>query len=85
MGTIKERSGKDIIEAEDIKKKWQEYKEKLYKKGLNDPDNHNDVITYLEPNIPESEVKWSLGSTTMRKASGDDGTPSELFEDLAKS
>ena len=85
MGTIKERSGKDIIEAEDIKKKWQEYKEKLYKKGLNDPDNHNDVITYLEPNIPESEVKWSLGSITMSKASGDDGTPSELFEDLAKS
>ena len=57
MGTIKERSGKYIIEAKDIKKKWQEYKEKLYKKGLNDPDNHNHVITYLEPNIPESEIK----------------------------
>ena len=57
MGTIKERSGTDLIEAEDIKKKWQAYKEKLYKKGLNDPDNHNDVITYLEPDIPESEIK----------------------------
>ena len=57
MGTIKERSGTDLIEAEDIKKKWQAYKEKLYQKGLNDPDNHNDVITYLEPDIPESEIK----------------------------
>ena len=85
MGTIKERSGTDLIEAEDIKKKWQAYKEKLYKKGLNDPDNHNDVITYLEPDIPESEIKWALGSITMSKASGDDETPSELFEDLAKS
>ena len=85
MGTIKERSGKDLIEAEDIKKRWQGYKEKLYKKDLNDPDNHNDVITYLEPDIPESEVKWALGSITMSKASGDDETPSELFEDLAKS
>ena len=84
MGTIKERSGTDLIEAEDIKKKWQAYKEKLYKKGLNDPDNHNDVITYLEPDIPESEIKWALGSITMSKASGDE-TPSELFEDLAKS
>ena len=85
MGTIKERSGTDLIEAEDIKKRWQGYKEKLYKKDLNDPDNHNDVITYLEPDIPESEVKWALGSITMSKASGDDETPSELFEDLAKS
>ena len=85
MGTIKERSGTDLIEAEDIKKKWQAYKEKLYQKGLNDPDNHNDVITYLEPDIPESEIKWALGSITMSKASGDDETPSELFEDLAKS
>ena len=85
MGTIKERSGTDLIEAEDLKKKWQAYKEKLYKKGLNDPDNHNDVITYLEPDIPESEIKWALGSITMSKASGDDETPSELFEDLAKS
>ena len=57
MGTIKERSGKDLIEAEDIKNRWPYYKEKLCKKGLNDPDNHNDVITYLEPDIPESEVK----------------------------
>ena len=57
MGTIKERSGKDLIEAEDIKNRWPHYKEKLCKKGLNDPDNHNDVITYLEPDIPESEVK----------------------------
>ena len=73
----------DLSEAEDIQKRWQEYTE-LYRKDLNDMDNHDGVITYLEPDIPESEVKWTLGSITMRKASGDDGTLSELFEDLAK-
>ena len=70
----------DLTEAEDIKKRWQEYIEKLYKKGLNDPDNHDGVITHLEPDILESEVKWALGSITTNKASGSDGIPAELFE-----
>ena len=70
----------DPTEAEDIKKRWQEYIEKLYKKGLNDPDNHDGVITHLEPDILESEVKWALGSITTNKASGSDGIPAELFE-----
>ena len=74
----------DLTKVEDTKKRWQEYTEELYKKDLHDPDNNDGVITYLEPDIPESEVKWTLGSITMRKASGDDGTLSELFEDLAK-
>ena len=69
----------DLTEAEGIKKRWQEYAEELYKKDLNDPDNHNGVITHLEPDILECEVKWALGSITMSKASGGDGIPAELF------
>ena len=72
MGTIKDRNGMDLTEAEDIKKRWQEYTEELYKKDLHDPDNHNGVITHLEPDILESEVKWALGSVTKNKASGGD-------------
>ena len=79
MGSIKDRNGRDPTEAEDIKKRWQEYTEKLYKKDLNDPDNHDRVITYLEPDILECEVKWALASITTNKASGGDGTPVELF------
>ena len=82
IGTIKYRNSTDLTEAEDIKKRWQEYTEELYKKGLNDPDNHNGVITHLEPDILESEVKWALGSITMSKASGGDGIPAELFQIL---
>ena len=80
MGTIKDRNGMDLTEAKDIKKRWQEYTEELYKKGLNDPDNYNGVITHLEPDILECEVKWALGSITMNKASGGDGIPVELFQ-----
>ena len=72
----------DITEAEDIKKRWQEYTEELYKKDLHDPDNHNGVITHLEPDILECEVKWALGSITTNKASGGDGIPAELFQIL---
>ena len=72
----------DLTEAEDIKKRWQEYTEELYKKGLHDPDYHNGVITHLEPDILECEVKWALGSITRNKASGGDGIPSELFQVL---
>ena len=72
----------DLTEAEDIKKKWQEYTEELYKKYLHDPDNHNGVITHLEPDILEYEVKWALDSITMNKASGGDGIPVELFQIL---
>ena len=72
----------NITEAEDNKKRWQEYTEELYKKGLNDPDNHDGVITHLEPDILEWEVKWALGSITMNKASGSDGIPAELFQIL---
>ena len=82
MGTIKDRNGMDLTEAEDIKKRWQEYTEKLYKKDLHDPDNHDGVIIYLEPDILECEVKWALGSTTKNKASGGDGVPVELFQIL---
>ena len=71
MGTIKDRNGMDLIEAEDIKKRWQEYTEELYKKDLHNPDNHDDVITHLEPDILECKVKWSLGSITTNKASGE--------------
>ena len=78
MGTIKDRNGRDLTEAEDIKR-WQEYTEELYKKDLHDPDNHDDVITHLEPDILECEVKWALGSITMDKASGGGGIPAELF------
>ena len=72
MGTIKDRNGMDLTEAEDIKKRWQEYTEELYKQDLHDPDNHNGVITHLEPDILECEVNWALGSITTNKASGDD-------------
>ena len=79
MGSIKDRNGRDLTEAEDIKKRWQEYTEELYKKDLHDPDNHNGVITDLEPDILEGEVKWALGSITTNKASGGDGILVELF------
>ena len=82
MGLIKDRNGMDLTEAEDIKKRWQEYREELYKKDLHDQDNHNGVITHLEPDILECEVKWSLVSITMNKASGGDGIPVELFQIL---
>ena len=81
MGTIKDRNGRDLTEAEDIKK-WQEYTEELYKRDLHDPDNHDGVITNLEPDILECEVKWALESITMNKASGGDGIPAELFQIL---
>ena len=82
MDTIKDRNGMDLTEAEDIKKRWQEYTEELYKKDLNDPDNHNGVITHLEPDILECEVKWALGSITMTTTSRGDGIPAELFQIL---
>ena len=82
MGTMKDRNGMDLTEVEDIKKRWQEYTEKLCKKDLHDPDNHDGVITGLEPDILECEVKWALGSITMNKASGGDGIPVELFQIL---
>ena len=81
MGTIKNRNSKDLTEAEDIKKRWQDNDE-LYKKGLNDLDNHNAVVTHLESDILECEVKWALGSITMSKTSGGDGIPIELFKIL---
>ena len=74
--------GMDLTEAEDIKKRWQEYTEELYKKELHDPDNHNGVITHLEPDILECEVRWALGRITVNKASGGDGIPAELFQIL---
>ena len=85
MGTIKDRNGMDLTEAEDIKnikKRWKEYMEELYKKDLHDPDNLGDVITHLEQDILECKVKWALGSIAMNKASGDDGVPVELFQIL---
>ena len=82
MGSIKDRKGIDLTEAEDIKKRWQEYTEKLYKKDLQHQDNHDGVITHLEPDILECEVKWALESITMNKARGDDGIPVELFQIL---
>ena len=82
MGTIKDRNGMNLREAEDIEKGWQEYKEELYQKDLDDPDNHDGVITHLEPDILEYEVKWALGSITTSKASGGDGIPAELFQIL---
>ena len=78
MGTIRNRNGMDLIEAEDVKKRWQEYTE-LYKKDRHNQDNHDGVITHLEPDILECEVKWALGSITTNKASGADGIPVELF------
>ena len=82
MGSIKDRNGMDLTEAEDITKRWQEYMEKLYKKDLHDQDNHDDVITNLDPDILECEVKWALESITMNNASGGDGIPVELFQIL---
>ena len=82
MSTKKDRNGMDLTEAEDIDKRWQEYTEELYKKDLHDPDNHNGVITHLEPDIQECEVRWALESITMNKASGGDGIPVELFQIL---
>ena len=82
MGSIKDRNGMGLTEADDIKKRWQEYTEELYKKDLHDPDNHNGVITHLEPNILECEVKWALESITTNKASGGNGIPVELFQIL---
>ena len=82
ISTIKDRNGMDLTEAEDIKKRWQEYTEELYKKDVHDPDNHDGVITHLEPDILECEVKWALESIAMNKASGGDGIPVELFQIL---
>ena len=82
MGSIKERKGMDLTESEDIKKRWQEYTEELYKKDLHDPDNHDGVISHLEPDILECEVKWALENITTNKASGGDGIPVELFQIL---
>ena len=82
MGSIKVTNPMDLTEAEDIKKRWQEYTEELYKKDLHASDNHDGVITHLEPDILECEVKWALGSITMNKASGGDGIPVELFQIL---
>ena len=82
MGSIKDRNGMDRTETEDIKKRWQEYTEELYKKDLNDPDNHDGMITHLEPDILEFKVKWALASITMNKARGDDGIPVELLQIL---
>ena len=79
MGTIKGRKQKDLTQTEEIKKRWQEYTEELYKKGINDPDNHDGVVTHLEPDILECEIKWGLGGITINKASGDDGIQAELF------
>ena len=82
MGTIKDRNGRDLTEAEDIKKRWQEYIEELYKKDINDPDNHTAMITHLEPGILECKVKWALGSITMNKTSQSDGIPAEVLQIL---
>ena len=80
MGTIKDRNSMDLTKAEYIKNRWQEYTKKLYKKVLQDPDNHDGVITHLEPDILECEIKWALGDITTNKASGGDGIPVELFQ-----
>ena len=82
MGSIKDRNGMDLTEAEDIKKRQQEYTEELYKKDLHDPENHDGTITHLEPDILEREVNWALGSITTNKASGGDGIPAEIFQIL---
>ena len=82
MGSIKDRNGKDLTETEGIKKRWQEYTEELYKKDLHDPDNHKVLITHLEPDILEYEVKWALRNITVNKANGNDGIPVELFQIL---
>ena len=80
MGSVKDRNDMDLTEAEDIKMRWQEYTEELYRKHLHDPDNHNGLITYLEPDLLECEVKWALGSVTTNKVNGGDGIPVELFQ-----
>ena len=80
MGSIKDRNGMDLTEAEDIKKRWQEYTEELYKKDLHDPDNHSGVVTYLKPDILECKVKWALGSITVNKASGGDRIQLSYFK-----
>ena len=82
MGSIKDRNGRDLTEAGDIKKRWQEYTEELYKKDLHDPDNHDGVITHIEPDVLECEVKWALGRITTNKASGCDRILAELFQIL---
>ena len=82
MGSVKDRVGMDLTEEEDVKKRWQEYIEELYKTDLHDPDNHNDVLTHLEPDILECEVKWTLGSISTNKATGGDGIPADLFQIL---
>ena len=82
MGSIKDRDSMELTEVEDIKKRWQEYTEELYKKDLHDPDNHDGVITHLQPDILECEIKWALGSITTNKASGGDGIPVELSQIL---
>ena len=82
LGSIKDRNGLDLTKADDIKKRWQVYTEELYQKDLHDPDSHDDVITNLEPDILECEVKWALESITMNKVSGGDGIPVELFQIL---
>ena len=82
MGSIKDRNGRDLTEAEDIKKRWQEYTEELYKKYLHDPDNHEGVITHLEPDILEGKVKWALGSITTNNTNGGDESLVELFQFL---
>ena len=82
MGSIQDRNGRDLTEAKDIKKRWQEYTEELYKRDIHNPDDHNGVITHLKPDIMECEVKWALGSITMNKSSGGDEIPVELFQIL---
>ena len=82
MDMLKDRNDKDLKEAEEVKKRWQEYTEELYKKGLNDPENSDYVVPHLEPDILECEVKWALGSITMNKASGGERIPAELFQIL---
>ena len=82
MDSIKDRNGMNLTEAKDIKKRWQEYTEELYKRDLHDPNNHDVVITHLEPDILECKVKWALGSITINKTSGRDGIPVELFQIL---
>ena len=82
LGSIMDRNGMDLTEAEDIKKRWKQYTEELYKKDLHDPDNHDGVITHLEPDILECKIKWALGNITMKKASGGDGILVELFQIL---
>ena len=84
MGSIKDRNRMDLTEAEDIKKRWQEYTEELYKKDLHNPDNHDGMITHLEPDILECEVQWAIGIITMNKASGCDGIPVVLFQILKR-